>query len=1122
MLTRQTANAVKGDGQGFSQGLGQSASPAAGTGASQAAGLGAAGDRPLAPGRALERRQLSVLNIDLAGSTEMSTRLDPEEYRDAMNAYILSVSRLVESEGGVVSDISGDSMQAFFGFPRASEDDAERAVRTGFAVGAEIEALQRRHGLSMKVRVGAATGLVVIGKDLMVNGRSHEIYGETPNLAARLQAVAEPGTVALCETTRRLCGGRFTYREVLPMTLKGFQAPVNVTLALSPIDLEASFAQGVDASSGPLVGREEEIEIIARRWDDTTRGRGRAVVLTGEAGIGKSRIIAAVSEMAGRDQPLFLRYFCAPHRQNSALHPFLDQIERAAGIARTDSAAERAAKLEAQFEAAADPLAGALVADALSMPHPRAEEVAALTPQARKRRTFDVLLAEFERLAHTRRILMIFEDLHWIDPSSLEMLVSLIERLARLPVLMIVSARPEFQAPWPDHAHVTTMSLSRLDSELGERLMANVTGTHALPRAVVMKILERADGVPLFIEELTKTVVESGSIEEMTSGHGTGGTRSDVSIPTTLHASLLARLDRLEPVRDVAQIGAALGREFSFDILQKVARLDAARLETALGQLVGSGLVLGRGTPPDAVYHFKHVLLRDAAYSSMLRPRRAELHARIAAALVDTVPHIAETEPETLAAHLGLAGEAEAAARHWLKAGNAAARRSANLEAIAHLTEGLDALSAMTAREGDEALERDRLELALRYALGPCLIATRGPAAGECLENFQRARVLCDALGDPPEALQVMFWFATAAVIRGELEEAAVGIQRLIEIARHREDRAATINALRGASMITLFMGRLVDSARYASEALEVFEAANEAERAGAAAAGQDPKMAALALESWVLWSSGRPEAGIARVEEAVVRAATVDHPHSLAYAGYYHAVLKALNGDHAAARAAADAVCRISEEHGFGHWSGLAAAVRSIAEAHLSSRVRAEELDATVRALNSYREAGYQLGVTALYVLVARAQLEHGSADIALEFAEIGIDFTDKQSERLFRAELMRLKAEAVLALDARRREEAAVLLVDAIRTAEAQGATMLELAAATTLAGLAAEAEIAGGSSAHALGAALGAGIDPAAALGAALSRMGDGHALPAVAEAHALHSRMTGDDGLARIAG
>ncbi|MEO1470876.1 MAG: adenylate/guanylate cyclase domain-containing protein, partial [Pseudomonadota bacterium] len=291
----------------------------------------------------MERRQLSVLNIDLAGSTEMSTRLDPEEYRDAMNAYILSVSRLVEGEGGMVSDVTGDSMQVFFGFPRAGEDDAVRAVRTGLAVAAELEALQRVHGLAMKVRVGAATGLVVIGNDIMVTARSHEVYGETPNLAARLQAVAEPGTVALCETTRRLCGARFVYREVPPMALKGFSAPVKVSLVLSQIDPEASLAQGADGGTSPLVGREEEIEIITRRWLDAGRGRGRAVVLTGEAGIGKSRIIAAVSEMAARDEPLYLRYFCAPHRQNSALYPFLDQIERAAKIARADAPAERAA-----------------------------------------------------------------------------------------------------------------------------------------------------------------------------------------------------------------------------------------------------------------------------------------------------------------------------------------------------------------------------------------------------------------------------------------------------------------------------------------------------------------------------------------------------------------------------------------------------------------------------------------------------------------------------------------------------------------------------------------------------------------------------------------------------------
>ncbi|MEO0821686.1 MAG: AAA family ATPase [Pseudomonadota bacterium] len=1072
--------------------------------------------------RAPERRQLTVLNIDLAGSTEMSTKLDPEEYRDAMNACISAVSRLIEAEGGVVSEIAGDGMQAFFGFPRASEDDAERAVRTGLAVASEMETLKRVRGLSMNMRVGAATGLVVVGNDLVVKHRSHEVYGETTNLAARLQTVAEPGTVALCQTTRRLCGPRFLYREIEPMALKGFALSVKVSLALATVDAEASLAQRQDGMMSPLLGREEEIEMVMRRWRDVRGGRGRAVLLTGEAGIGKSRIIATVNELAGPDQPLMLRYFCAPHRQNSALHPFLEQIERAAKVKRTDSPAERSAKLDAVFDSSPDPLAGALIADAMNVPHTRSDEVAALSPQARKRRSFEVLLAEFERLANTAPVLMTFEDVHWIDPSSLELLDSILERLAQLPVLMVVSARPEFHPPWPDHAHITTMSLSRLDGDQGERLMASVIGNRALPREVIAQILERADGVPLFIEELTKTVIESGALEDTGDGFRLTGELPAVSIPTTLHASLLARLDRLEPVRNVAQIGAALGREFSFGILQKVARLEAHALDAALQKLVHAGLVLSRGTPPDSHYHFKHVLLRDAAYSSMLRSRRSELHARIAEALIEEVPHIAETEPETLAYHLGASGQSEAAARHWLSAGNIAARRSANLEAIAHFSQGLAKVVTIDAQDAEETHERDRLELALRYALGPCQIATRGPAAGECLENFQRARALCDVLGDPPEALQVMFWVVTASVIRGELDEADLAIQRLIEIARARSDRAALINALRGASMITLFMGRLSESAQYATGALEQFERATKEEREAAAAAGQDAKVAALALQSWVLWSTGRPDAGLARVEEAQNRASAIGHPHSRAYAGYYDAVLKALSSNHAAARAAADEVCRISEEHGFRHWIGLARSVRSISDAHLSSKVCGEQLDSTVQALNTYRDAGYQLGVTALYVLLSRAQLEIGSADVALEFAQIGIDFTDNHSERLFRAELLRLKAEALVALDRRRRDEANRLMAEAVQFARKQEAATMELAAARSWAGLA----LGEGDAAVAVrgpGAAFDRDAGPAgawssaseamAALEAALSRMEDGFSLPQVAEARAFRNSMAG---------
>lgn len=861
-------------------------------------------DAPPATGveGAAQRRQLTVIHADLVGSTEMSARLDPEEYRDAMRSYIACVSQVIESGGGVIADVAGDGALAFFGYPRASEDDAERAIRVGMALGEEVGAL-RPGGIDLSARVGVATGMVVVGEEHDLHGIGpHEIFGETPNLAARLQSVAPPGSVVVCDTTRRLCPNLFAYRDLEPVTLKGFAGPVRASLVLSAIDFDKRHEAQDEASRVPLLGREEEIDLLMRRWRDAAGGRGRVVLLTGEPGIGKSRIMRAVGELLSTETYATLRYFCSPHHVNSALHPFASAIERGARIRRGDTTEEKLAKVEALFPGARDPLALALIADLLAIPHGQETALAELSPQLRKQRTFEVMLEAFEHFAARNPVFLCFEDAHWIDPTSLELLAALVERVPKLPVLALITARPEFSPPWPDYAHVSTVPLKRLDDEYGEALVRRIAGNKPLPRPIVQQILERADGVPLFAEELTRTVMESELLVETEHGYELLGPLPALSIPKTLHASLLARLDRLEPIREIAQIGAALGREFSFGLLRRVSRRDPETLAQALDQLAAAGLIVARGVPPDARYFFRHALLRDAAYSSMLRGRRSELHAAVAAALTAEVPDIAATEPETVAYHLTEAGQAEEAARYWLLAGRIAARRSANLEAIAHLTHGLELLAPLEGRE-----DLARLELDLRFALGPCLIAAKGPASADSVENFHRARALCSQLGDPEEYLQVMFWIATASVIRGELAEAAEAVETLTAIAEARGDQAALLNARRGAGMIALFMGRLAEAREFCLKALREFEVAGEAARAAATAAGQDAGVAALAVISWALWALGSPDEALEKSIAAVERADAVDHSHSRAYAHYYNAVLRALRGEHELARAAAE-----------------------------------------------------------------------------------------------------------------------------------------------------------------------------------------------------------------------
>jgi predicted ATPase len=647
-------------------------------------------------------------------------------------------------------------------------------------------------------------------------------------------------------------------------------------------------------------------------------------------------------------------------------------------------------------------------------------------------------------------VFIIFEDVHWADPTSLELLTGTLEQVQRLPVLMLITARPEFTPPWPGHAHVTTVSLTRLNRRNGAALIERVTAGKTLPDEVMDQILARTDGVPLFVEELTKTVLETGLLQERDDHYVLKHPLPSMAIPTTLQASLMARLDRLAPVREVAQIGAVVGREFSYELLSTVAGLPKEKLEEGLAELVRAELIFCRGQVPQAVYTFKHALVRDAAYSGLLKSRRAALHATIADAFEQRFPEIVEAQPETLAHHLTEAGLFEKAEAYWLQAGKKAAMRSANLEAIAHLQRGIEASG-----HRPDGARKDRLELDFQFALGPCLIATQGPAANKAMATFTRARELCERLGDPPEQLQVMFWLTTASVIRGELPVAQETIAALLQLAEARGDRPALLNAMRGQAMIRLFMGHLGGAREAIERALEAFDASSEEERLAARAAGQDAGVADLALMSWPLWLLGHADTAITRIGGAIQRADAISHPHSQAYACYYASILHALRGEFLTAHGYAERCLSLSEEHGFRQWRGLAHAIRGICVSLLDPSSSALEEIRT--AFDEYRGAGYQLGITALYVLLCPALLSGHNCEAALELIEQGLATTSRNSERIFEAELYRLKARALIvrgALDAS--TEAQSLLDQALTTARSQHAKALELRAAMDRAAL------------------------------------------------------------------
>jgi class 3 adenylate cyclase len=563
-----------------------------------------------------ERRQLTIMFCDLVGSTALSARLDPEDLRAIIGAYHRCCTELVQRNGGFVAKYMGDGVLAYFGYPQAHEDDAERAVRCGLALVDAACRLPTSHDATLQVRIGIATGVVVVG-DLIGEGVAQEqgVVGETPNLAARLQTLAEPGQVVIAPDTRRLTSGLFEYRDLGRVVLKGLADPVQAWHVVAASALQSRFEAQHETGLAPLVGREEELELLLRRWNQASRGEGRVVLLTGEPGVGKSRLIAALQERLQSQQHVRIRYFCSPQHSDSALYPIINQLERAARFERGDAPAQKLIKLQ-NLLAPVDPRNTAeveLLADLLSIPR-GGQRGLLMDPQKRKEKTFGALFAQLRHLQQ-QPVLIVYEDVQWIDPTTLELLALTVERSQHMRVLLVISARPEFTPPWPGYAHVTTVSLTRLSRREGTTLIAEVAQGRALPDEVINQILLRTDGVPLFIEELTKTVLESGLLRKREHDYILDGPLAPVAIPTTLHASLLARLDRLSSVRQVAQVGAALGRQFSHELLQVAAEMPERQLNDALEQLVRAELLFQRGTPPHAQYTFKHALVQDVAYA---------------------------------------------------------------------------------------------------------------------------------------------------------------------------------------------------------------------------------------------------------------------------------------------------------------------------------------------------------------------------------------------------------------------------------------------------------------------------------------------------------------------------
>jgi predicted ATPase len=958
-----------------------------------------------------------------------------------IGAYHAAIAEVIGRFDGFVAKYMGDGVLAYFGYPQAHEDDAERAVRAGLAVVGVVRRLQMP--VPLQTRVGLATGLVVVG-DLIGSGAAREeaVVGETPNLAARLQALAEPDSVVIAGSTRRLVGSLFEYRSLGEVELKGLPVPVPAFRVLGESRLRSRF-EALRSGETPLVGREEELQLLRRRWELAKGGTGRVVLISAEPGIGKSRLTEAFREGLAGEQHTRLRYFCSPHRQDSALFPFIGQLERAAGFERDDTPATRLDKLETLVAAGA-PAEGDLqsLAELLAVPLDNRYPTVDLTPQRKKEKTFDTLLRWLAGFSKRQPVLMIFEDLHWADPSSRELLDLVVEQIERMPVLLIATFRPEFQAPWADRPQVTTVSLRRLGRDESARLIRGLIGDTAnLSSEVLDEIVQRTDGVPLFLEELTKAVLENtvvGSIQA-----------TSARVPATLHASLMARLDRLGLLaKEIAQVGAAIGRDFSYELLAAAAQRTEAELRDGLHRLVDAGLVFQRGAPPEATFLFKHALVQDTAYGMLLRGPRQALHARIARVLEERFPTLAGTHPEILAHHSSEAGLLEKAVGYWSRAGRQSEAKAALVEATSQLRRGLRLIADLP-----NTSERARQELDLQIALAGALRSAKGFSHPEVAETFERARSLVLESGEAGTIshFSVLFGLFGTKFHGGQPRSALQHGEEFLSLARSRADPALLVTGYQILGQTLITIGDYRRAFSLVERGAKLYQ--SERHRMVALQIASDPGVTMVGFRAWGLWHQGYPDQA-RDVAAKVLRHARHPnaHPYHTLGLGLHMIALIAITTRRVSeAEEVSGELLTVGNEHGFPTISGTGLILQGWTLARRGSNGAAAE-----SIHNGIRVAGLLSYKPIFLGLLAETLALTGKIEEGLTVLSEALAIAEASGVRGNDAELHRLRGDLLHRLSSPDRTEIEASYRTALRIAREQGTHGFELRAAVSLARL------------------------------------------------------------------
>jgi class 3 adenylate cyclase/predicted ATPase len=992
----------------------------------------------------IERRQLTVMVCDFVGALALASQLDPEELREITVVFHGAVAEVVARFDGFIGKSIGDGAQVYFGYPTAHEDDAERAVRAGLAL---VDAVGRLGvgSTRLKIRAGIATGVVVIG-DLVGygSGRERSAVGETPHLAVWLKDLAEPDAVVIAAGTHRLTGDLFEYRDLGAVAVKGIAIPIPAWQVLRPSVVASRFEALHGRTLSPLIGRDEEMDLLLRRWARAKSGDGQVVLLSGEPGVGKSRVAEALVERL-HEQPHFrLRYFCSPYHQDSALHPIIDQLGRASGFRRDDPPASRLEKLEALLTTASPPEEDFwLLADLMSLP--TSDRHKKLNPQQRKEGILAALIRQLNGLARRQPVVAVFEDVHWIDPTSREVLDLVIERVRELPVLLIVTFRPEFQPPWTGQPQVMMLALSRLDWRDRTALAIQIAGGKALPEEVVAQIADRTDGVPLFIEEFVRSVLESGLLREKADRYVLDGTLPPLAIPTTLQDLLMARLDRLMSVRHVVQIGAAIGREFSYPLLRAVSQLSDTELRASLARLAASELVFQRGTPPDAVYSFKHTLVQDAAHGSLLRDIRRLLHAQIAEALETHHPELMDNQPEVFAQHYAEAGLVERSIIYWGKAGRRSVARFAMAEAAAQFQKGLDQLALIPDSRG-----RRLQELEFYSARGAALMAAKGYAAQDTGRTYARARELWEEVGSPSEFLHIPYGQSRYHVYCGEVDVALGLDEDLLRLSRGRDDSCGLLLGHLSSGRNLMLAGRFAASRSHLEKVLSLYDSAIH--HSLTRQIGIHPRLSAQAILGNVLFFLGFPEQALAQTNAAIAEAEKLGHATSLAQSLTFGTRLLWEYGDNAALASRAKQFCALATEHGFSVWRAQGTMYRGLAQ--VTAGDVADGMELLRAGFADYRANASEAETSAYKVLLAKACAIAGQIEEALAMLDNAMPVLEQAGEARYAAEMRRHKGQLLL----RHGYSEAVenMYREALSIARAQEAKLWELRAAVSFARL------------------------------------------------------------------